>query len=948
MGAAHSEAAEPASCVLRNQTGEGPLLVRTYEEEPLRSGNCEAAAEHSIPRHGQLRIQAPASRSGIGRRIHFAASLPPLEESTSTPSQPRKAARQQGQGSHASLPKRRLPRLTSVEPGAEVHVNVDKSGALAFRVFRRGELYAEGAGDSAGTWELLTATDATALFPAPEPAAASHSSVEQSPLTPSAPPAEVVADVEDESGLYPSQRDLEAYSSGATSNGVSADMELQTLWASGEAANAAAADEEAAAPAVPPECICPISHELFSDPVLAADGFTYERRCIEEWFRKPAAAGGAALKSPMTGKPLGSTALISNLAVRSLCQDYRERWGAGHGVGELLGSAVHAGGGAPSSAASGSDLRGGDVPGPFQASLPALEEMFTHLSPAQIRSVCEEVVAGGNTDLDVVVRRLLQLSEERQHEQQAMAAATTQAAAGSSSTGGSTRVTPMAGVSMTAVSFSTEVAEDVGATQERGAARAVQPPSAAPVQGFAEAPAGFEDLFAELVDGAGFDPVAARKAIVDGRAESLDEAVEWLEKHQGDKDLFTAEEDLAERERYRLYFAAMRIGTIDEPEDRLQCYQMLHKIMGRIVADAESARFRKIRSRNPLFRKRIARFPVAMGFLKFAGFKIGDYWTSHQDREPCVEFTLPVDSDNPASVRFVRLFSVLDEMLSNPEAWVGLFLRPSAKVAKAALRPPPPQTSLATRLAGPRERLAELHEWRARDPRGFQRAMEAEGRQSNRVVVDITEAREPAAPRLAEGQGDYQSLRERFGGRRHFNLHDIERMRVDDAIRGATIFAEEYQQRREAEAIADGRDTYSALRSRYYDPQYLGRVCVDRTNAFRAQNRLPPLKWSQEICDIAEEHARQMARGEMPFSHLDFDKRVARYPMPHLGAGENLAYNGGHVDVAAMAVQQWIDSPGHRRNLLGEWTLCGVGVAQTAGGMFYFTQLFARTPGALC
>lgn len=100
--------------------------------------------------------------------------------------------------------------------------------------------------------------------------------------------------------------------------------------------------------------------------------------------------------------------------------------------------------------------------------------------------------------------------------------------------------------------------------------------------------------------------------------------------------------------------------------------------------------------------------------------------------------------------------------------------------------------------------------------------------------------------------------------------------------------------------------------------------------------------------EIAEEHAKQMARGEMPFSHLDFDKRVARYPMVHMGAGENLAYNGGHADAAARAVQQWIDSPGHRRNLLGQWTLCGVGVAQTAGGQFYFTQLFARTPGGLC
>merc|ERR1712232_1297117 len=236
----------------------------------------------------------------------------------------------------------------------------------------------------------------------------------------------------------------------------------------------------------------------------------------------------------------------------------------------------------------------------------------------------------------------------------------------------------------------------------------------------------------------------------------------------------------------------------------------------------------------------------------------------------------------------------------------------------------------------------------ARDPRGYAEAMRAQGKTGNTVIVNVTERREPDAPTLAEGQDRYHSLRERYGGRREFNLQDLEQMRVDDAIRGATLFAQEYLERSEAHIPGERRDTYSALVSRHYDPQYLGRVCVDRTNAFRAQNKLPPLRWSQEICDIAEEHAKQMACGEMPFSHLDFDKRVAKYPFPHMSAGENLAYNGGHADVAAMAVRQWIDSPGHRKNLLGEWNLCGVGVAQAAGGMFYFTQLFARTAAPLC
>ena len=37
----------------------------------------------------------------------------------------------------------------------------------------------------------------------------------------------------------------------------------------------------------PPELCCPISHALMEDPVVAGDGFTYERSCIEgDWVDK--------------------------------------------------------------------------------------------------------------------------------------------------------------------------------------------------------------------------------------------------------------------------------------------------------------------------------------------------------------------------------------------------------------------------------------------------------------------------------------------------------------------------------------------------------------------------------------------------------------------------------------------------------------------------------------
>lgn len=57
--------------------------------------------------------------------------------------------------------------------------------------------------------------------------------------------------------------------------------------------------------------------ELFVDPVLVADGFTYERSAIEDWLSRRAI-------SPMTNAPLFHTALVPNLAVREAALALRE------------------------------------------------------------------------------------------------------------------------------------------------------------------------------------------------------------------------------------------------------------------------------------------------------------------------------------------------------------------------------------------------------------------------------------------------------------------------------------------------------------------------------------------------------------------------------------------------------------------------------------------------
>lgn len=66
----------------------------------------------------------------------------------------------------------------------------------------------------------------------------------------------------------------------------------------------------------PPECLCPLTHEVFSDPVMAADGHSYERGAIESWLRR-------SRKSPLSGNQLASLELTPNHALRSVIDTLR-------------------------------------------------------------------------------------------------------------------------------------------------------------------------------------------------------------------------------------------------------------------------------------------------------------------------------------------------------------------------------------------------------------------------------------------------------------------------------------------------------------------------------------------------------------------------------------------------------------------------------------------------
>ncbi|GLI66350.1 hypothetical protein VaNZ11_010133 [Volvox africanus] len=69
---------------------------------------------------------------------------------------------------------------------------------------------------------------------------------------------------------------------------------------------------------LPAMFVCPITQEVMREPVVASDGFTYERAAIARWL-----AGGGRT-SPMTNLPFASRLLFPNNVVKSAIKEWRQ------------------------------------------------------------------------------------------------------------------------------------------------------------------------------------------------------------------------------------------------------------------------------------------------------------------------------------------------------------------------------------------------------------------------------------------------------------------------------------------------------------------------------------------------------------------------------------------------------------------------------------------------
>jgi uncharacterized protein YkwD len=118
----------------------------------------------------------------------------------------------------------------------------------------------------------------------------------------------------------------------------------------------------------------------------------------------------------------------------------------------------------------------------------------------------------------------------------------------------------------------------------------------------------------------------------------------------------------------------------------------------------------------------------------------------------------------------------------------------------------------------------------------------------------------------------------------------------------------------------------------------LSREVFDLVNVDRAANGLPAVSWNPQLGGLAQGWSEHMGSTGQ-FEHSDLN---ATLRSPEFSAfrrlGENILVGSCNM-TAAEIERAWMNSPGHRANILGDYNVIGVGVV-CAGGRLWATQSF--------
>jgi len=112
-------------------------------------------------------------------------------------------------------------------------------------------------------------------------------------------------------------------------------------------------------------------------------------------------------------------------------------------------------------------------------------------------------------------------------------------------------------------------------------------------------------------------------------------------------------------------------------------------------------------------------------------------------------------------------------------------------------------------------------------------------------------------------------------------------------------------------------------------------------NEARVDEKLKKLEVSPKLREAAQKHAEEMAeRGEMTHEGKDGStpaERIKAEGYRYRRCGENIAF--GRFSPQSV-MDGWLDSPPHKKNILGSFSQIGIGYAKAKNGASYWCVTF--------
>jgi uncharacterized protein YkwD len=182
-------------------------------------------------------------------------------------------------------------------------------------------------------------------------------------------------------------------------------------------------------------------------------------------------------------------------------------------------------------------------------------------------------------------------------------------------------------------------------------------------------------------------------------------------------------------------------------------------------------------------------------------------------------------------------------------------------------------------------------------------------------------------------------------GRRHFQGHLIRRMQktgcklVRNSLFFILLLALNF-------FLLDGDllPVDQSGRNEYFNTERIERELLELVNKERLEGGRHPLRLHPVLNDIAFKHSLKMV-GEGKLSHRfpnykTLPERMMDAGLYFLSTGENVAFSP--VILASSIHKGFMQSPGHRENIMAsQFTHCGIKLARS-GDDFYVTQVFAQ------